>query len=50
MKHTLFWSFILASTNILCSQSDITINAADPSAYNLELIYDQVKIPGVLSL
>jgi glucose/arabinose dehydrogenase len=45
MKHILFWSFILASTNLLCSQSDDTINDADHNTYGLELIYDQVKIP-----
>ena len=45
MKHALFWSFIIASTNLLYSQSDITINDADHTAYDLELIYDQVKIP-----
>ena len=37
--------FIIASTNLLYSQSDITINDADHTAYDLELIYDQVKIP-----
>ena len=45
MKHTLIWSLIIVSNNLLFSQNDDNIKDADHTSYELELIYDQVKIP-----